>query len=63
MMSVDESFFSRPVSTIEPSVLGDSMKRTESEISDDSPLQQILDTGRFHKKFDHIVKIGEGGFG
>lgn len=40
-----------------------SLDRVFSEISDESPLQNILDTGRFQKKFKNIVKIGEGGFG
>ena len=40
-----------------------SLDRVLSEISDESPLQNILDTGRFKKKFKNIVKIGEGGFG
>lgn len=34
-----------------------------SSISEDSPLQQILDNGRFKKKFKDRIKIGEGGFG
>lgn len=37
--------------------------RTVSEISDESPLQNILDTGRFQKKFKDIDLIGQGGFG
>ena len=32
-------------------------------ISEDSPLQNILDNGRFKKKFKDRIKIGEGGFG
>ena len=38
-------------------------QRQLSEISDESPLQNILDTGRFKKKFKQQEKIGEGGFG
>lgn len=34
-----------------------------SEISENSPLHNILDTGRFKKKFKDIVQIGQGGFG
>lgn len=34
-------------------------ERAEAE----SPLQNILDTGRLRKKFKDIVQIGEGGFG
>jgi hypothetical protein len=34
-----------------------------SEISESSPLHNILDTGRFKKKFKDIVQIGQGGFG
>ena len=32
-------------------------------ISESSPLHNILDTGRFRKKFKDINLIGEGGFG
>ena len=34
-----------------------------SMISESSPLHNILDTGRFKKKFKDIKLIGEGGFG
>ena len=34
-----------------------------SEISEESALDNILETGRFKKKFQDIIKIGEGGFG
>lgn len=34
-----------------------------SEIPEDSPLFNILDTGRLKKKFKDINMIGEGGFG
>jgi len=34
-----------------------------SEISEESPLHNILDSGRMKKKFKDIIKIGEGGFG
>ena len=34
-----------------------------SEISEESPLQSLLDTGRLRKKFKDIVDIGQGGFG
>lgn len=37
--------------------------RSFSEISDESPLHNILDTGRFQKKFKDIDLIGQGGFG
>jgi hypothetical protein len=36
---------------------------TLSEIGQDSPLQNILDTGRLSKKFKDIDLIGQGGFG
>jgi len=34
-----------------------------SEISEESSLYNILETGRFKKKFQKHDKIGEGGFG
>lgn len=34
-----------------------------SEISEESPLQSLLDTGRLRKKFKDIIDIGQGGFG
>ena len=34
-----------------------------SEISEESPLKNFLDTGRLRKKFKDIEDIGQGGFG
>jgi hypothetical protein len=45
---------SDPPSKYEPADL----KRQLSEISEESPLYNILDTGRLKKKFRDIVKIG-----
>jgi len=39
------------------------MGKVLSEISEESPLQNILDSGRFKKLFKNITQIGEGGFG
>lgn len=39
------------------------MEHFTSEVSPDSSLYNMLDTGRFHKRFVDITKIGQGGFG
>jgi serine/threonine protein kinase len=39
------------------------MKKNLTEIPEESPLCNILDTGRLRKKFKQPVKIGQGGFG
>ena len=39
------------------------VKRQDSIIEEESPLVDILDTGRFNKKFKNRQLIGQGGFG
>ena len=36
---------------------------TKSEISEESALEKLLDTGRLKKKFSEMKLIGEGAFG
>ena len=59
MIQSSDLSISDPPSKYEPADL----KRQLSEISEESPLYNILDTGRLKKKFRDIVKIGQGGFG
>ena len=63
MMSINPSFVQKQTESTFNRYDAQALTRGLSEISEESPLQQILDTGRLRKKFGEIEKIGEGGFG
>jgi len=63
--SVDSFVDHRPetLTSLEEYQAPSTLSRSLSEISEESPLYNILDTGRLQKKFHDITKIGQGGFG
>lgn len=62
-MQPTSGFFSDLESEVEPQIEPNKILKFTSEVTEESSLYNMLDTGRLHKKFKDIMKIGQGGFG